>query len=85
MDTEAGLVVPNIKSVQTLSIFEVAKELNRLKELGDAGKLGPADLSGGTFTISNIGNVSSWGLFCCLLCLFALSLDHLFSKLGTVQ
>lgn len=57
MDTEAGLVVPNIKSVQTLSIFEVAKELNRLKELGDAGKLGPADLSGGTFTISNIGNI----------------------------
>lgn len=59
MDTAAGLVVPNVKNVQTLSIFEVAKELNRLMELGDAGKLGPTDLSGGTFTISNIGNVSS--------------------------
>jgi len=57
MDTAAGLIVPNVKSVQTLSVFEVAVELNRLIQLGSAGKLGPADLSGGTFTLSNIGTV----------------------------
>jgi len=57
MDTPAGLVVPNVKNVQTLSVFEIAVELSRLIQLGTAGKLGPADLSGGTFTLSNIGTV----------------------------
>jgi len=50
--------VPNIKNVQTLSVFEIAVELNRLMQLGHAGKLGPADITGGTFTLSNIGSVS---------------------------
>jgi len=63
MDTNAGLVVPNVKNVQTLSIYEVAKELNRLMELGHSGKLGPNDLSGGTFTLSNIGTVCTAMLF----------------------
>ena len=57
MDTPAGLVVPNVKNVQTLSVFEIAVELSRLMQLGSAGKLGPTDLSGGTFTLSNIGTV----------------------------
>jgi len=57
MDTPAGLIVPNVKNVQTLSVYEIAVELNRLIQLGNAGKLGPADLSGGTFTLSNIGTV----------------------------
>jgi len=46
-----------VKNVQTLSVFEIAVELSRLIQLGTAGKLGPADLSGGTFTLSNIGTV----------------------------
>ena len=58
MDTPAGLVVPNVKNVQTLSVFEIAVELSRLIQLGTAGKLGPTDLSAGTFTLSNIGTVS---------------------------
>jgi len=57
MDTPAGLVVPNVKNVQTLSVFEIAVELSRLMQLGSGGKLGPTDLSGGTFTLSNIGTV----------------------------
>merc|ERR1711934_710778 len=37
--------------------FEIAAELNRLQELGAAGKLGMKELTGGTFSISNIGVV----------------------------
>ena len=62
MDTKDGLLVPNVKNVQSLSIFEIAGELNRLQVLGDQGKLGTDDLNGGTFSLSNIGSVSiiSW-------------------------
>lgn len=58
MDTPQGLLVPNVKNVQMLSVFEIAKELNRLQTLGTSGQLGTADLTGGTFTLSNIGSVS---------------------------
>ena len=57
MDTAHGLLVPNIKRVQLLSVFEIAQELNRLQELGWAGKLGESDLKGGTFALSNIGSI----------------------------
>lgn len=57
MDTPNGLIVPNIKDVANRSILEVATELSRLGSLGKEGKLTPADLSGGTITISNIGNI----------------------------
>lgn len=58
MDTVNGLLVPNVKNVQLLSVFDVAQELNRLQALGTAGQLGTNELSGGTFTLSNIGSVS---------------------------
>ncbi|XP_071117290.1 lipoamide acyltransferase component of branched-chain alpha-keto acid dehydrogenase complex, mitochondrial-like [Haliotis cracherodii] len=57
MDTGDGLTVPNIKNVQSQSIFELAAELNRLQQLGSAGKLGTSDLTGGTFSLSNIGSI----------------------------
>lgn len=57
MDTPVGLVVPNIKNVKNLSILDIAAELRRLQELGGEGKLTPADVSGGTITVSNIGNI----------------------------
>lgn len=57
MDTPNGLVVPNIKNVQNLSIYEIGKELLRLQELGAANKLGPTDLKDGTVSLSNIGTV----------------------------
>ena len=51
MDTPMGLLVPSIKGVQGLSVFEIALELNRLQQLGVAGKLSTSDLSGGTFSL----------------------------------
>ncbi|XP_078102862.1 lipoamide acyltransferase component of branched-chain alpha-keto acid dehydrogenase complex, mitochondrial isoform X2 [Sander vitreus] len=57
MDTLQGLLVPNVKNVQLLSVFDIAQELNRLQTLGVAGQLGTSELSGGTFTLSNIGSI----------------------------
>ena len=50
MDTPRGLLVPCVKQVQNLSIFEIAHALNELQELGAAGKLGEEQLTGGTIT-----------------------------------
>merc|ERR1711973_218206 len=57
MDSPMGLLVPNIKSVQQLSVFEIASELIRLHHVGLAGKLSTKDLTGGTFSLSNIGSI----------------------------
>lgn len=57
MDTSQGLLVPNVKNVQVLSVLDIAGELNRLQMLGTVGQLGTSDLSGGTFTLSNIGSI----------------------------
>ncbi|PIO33187.1 Lipoamide acyltransferase component of branched-chain alpha-keto acid dehydrogenase complex, mitochondrial, partial [Aquarana catesbeiana] len=57
MDTHQGLIVPNVKNVQVRSIFEIAGELNRLQTLGASGQLGASELTGGTFTLSNIGSI----------------------------
>ncbi len=58
LDTAEGLMVPNIKHVNAMSVFEVAEELQRLIDLGYQGKLSTNDVTGGTFTLSNIGSVS---------------------------
>lgn len=57
MDSPDGLIVPNVKNVQNLTIFDIAGELARLIQLGLSGKLGTSDLTGGTFTLSNIGSI----------------------------
>eukprot|EP01065_Artemidia_motanka_P001318 TRINITY_DN1060_c3_g1_i1.p1 TRINITY_DN1060_c3_g1~~TRINITY_DN1060_c3_g1_i1.p1 ORF type:complete len:633 (+),score=266.33 TRINITY_DN1060_c3_g1_i1:123-1901(+) len=59
MDTPQGLIVPNIKDVQSKSILQIAKDLNGLQERGAAGKLTTGDLQGGTFTLSNIGPIGA--------------------------
>ncbi|KAJ8732103.1 hypothetical protein PYW08_014833 [Mythimna loreyi] len=57
MDTPNGLIVPVIKNVQTKTILEIARDLNALQEKGLKGQLGLNELTGGTFTLSNIGIV----------------------------
>lgn len=53
--TEAGLIVPVIKAVDTKSIEEIAVEIQILTEKSRTGKLVIQDITGGTFTISNTG------------------------------
>eukprot|EP00049_Salpingoeca_infusionum_P018211 m.356227 g.356227 ORF g.356227 m.356227 type:complete len:485 (+) comp17474_c0_seq1:44-1498(+) len=55
MDTPQGLLVPNIKNVESKTVFEIAQELTYLQALGQQNKLKIDQLSGGTFTLSNIG------------------------------
>ncbi|KAI8873041.1 hypothetical protein GQ42DRAFT_160819 [Ramicandelaber brevisporus] len=57
MDTPAGLIVPNVKGVQKMTVLEVAAEIQRLQEAGRSGTLQPQDLKDGTITLSNIGIV----------------------------
>lgn len=51
----AGLVVPVLRNVESLDLLAIAKGLNRLVTAARDGKLEPADVRGGTFTISNHG------------------------------
>ncbi|KAF7258058.1 hypothetical protein EG68_03740 [Paragonimus skrjabini miyazakii] len=67
MDTPEGLLVPNIKCVEQLSVIEIAAELVRLQDLGSRGKLGTADLNGGTITLSNIGSIGGTYTAPCIL------------------
>ena len=55
VDSKIGLVVPNIKAVQHLSLIEVAQKSNELVNLAREGRLSSSDLKGGTISISNIG------------------------------
>mgnify|MGYP002628175449 CR=1 FL=1 len=57
VDGKTGLLVPNVKDVQQRSIVEIAGEIGRLTEAARSGIINPADLKGGTVTISNIGAI----------------------------
>lgn len=57
MDTPSGLLVPVIKNVGAKSVITIGSELARLQSQAAAGRLSPQDLSGGTITVSNIGNI----------------------------
>jgi 2-oxoisovalerate dehydrogenase E2 component (dihydrolipoyl transacylase) len=52
---DRGLIVPNIKNADALPLPELARSLQELAETGRAGKATPADLAGGTITITNVG------------------------------
>jgi 2-oxoisovalerate dehydrogenase E2 component (dihydrolipoyl transacylase) len=52
---ERGLIVPNIKDAGTLPLPELARRMQALTETARAGKATPADLAGGTITITNVG------------------------------
>jgi 2-oxoisovalerate dehydrogenase E2 component (dihydrolipoyl transacylase) len=53
--TERGLVVPNVKGAHALTLPALARSMNELAETARAGRSTPADLSGGTITITNVG------------------------------
>ncbi len=55
VDSKVGLLVPNVKSVQNLSIIDVAKEVGRLTDDARSGRVASSDIKGGTISISNIG------------------------------
>jgi len=52
---DRGLLVPNVKNAAELSLPELARSLQGLAETARAGKATPADLTGGTITITNVG------------------------------
>jgi 2-oxoglutarate dehydrogenase E2 component (dihydrolipoamide succinyltransferase) len=51
-----NLIVPVIKNADQKSVLGIAAEMNRLADAARANKLGPDDIQGGTFTISNFGS-----------------------------
>jgi len=53
--TQRGLVVPNIKGAETLSLVELARALNALAATARDGRTAVADMQHGTFTITNVG------------------------------
>ncbi len=53
--TGRGLIVPNIKGAEQLSLLELAQALTGLTDTARSGKTSPAEMSGGTFTITNVG------------------------------
>jgi len=57
VDTPGGLVVPVIRDVGAKGIIELSKELGTISQKARDGKLTPADMSGGTFTISSLGGI----------------------------
>ena len=53
--TGRGLIVPNVKDADRLSLHDLATALTVLTDTARAGRTTPADMSGGTFTITNVG------------------------------
>ncbi|MEM2629367.1 MAG: dihydrolipoamide acetyltransferase family protein, partial [Acidilobaceae archaeon] len=59
IDTESGLVVPNIKDSDKKGLFQIAREINELIEKARGGKLSLDDVKDGTFSITNIGSIGT--------------------------
>jgi pyruvate dehydrogenase E2 component (dihydrolipoamide acetyltransferase) len=56
-DTPNGLVVPVIKNADQKGVLQIAKEMTELSAKAREGKLGPADMQGGCFSISSLGGI----------------------------
>lgn len=57
VDTPQGLVVPVIRDADQKGVFDIARDLATVSARARDGKLGPADMQGGTFTISSLGGI----------------------------
>lgn len=60
-DTDRGLLVPVIREVDKKNIVELAVELSQLSKKARDKKLTPAEMEGGTFTITNLGGIGGVG------------------------
>ncbi len=56
---EGGLIVPVVRNADQKTISQISKEVKSLVEKAKSGKLMPDDVSGGTFTLTNLGAVSA--------------------------
>ena len=56
-DTPNGLVVPVIRDADQKGIFQISTEMGELAKKARDGKLGPADMTGGCFSISSLGGI----------------------------
>ncbi|MBZ5571957.1 MAG: dihydrolipoyllysine-residue acetyltransferase [Acidobacteriia bacterium] len=61
VDTDRGLLVPVIRDVDKKNIVELATELTQLSKKARDKKLIPAEMEGGTFTITNLGGIGGTG------------------------
>ncbi len=61
VDTPDGLVVPVIKEVDRKGVLELSQELNVISAKMRDGKIAPADIQGGTFSISSLGGIGGTG------------------------
>jgi len=57
VDTPGGLMVPVIRNIDQKGVIELAVEMGEISKKARDGKLSPADLQGGSFTISSLGGI----------------------------
>ncbi|HWI74847.1 MAG TPA: 2-oxo acid dehydrogenase subunit E2, partial [Baekduia sp.] len=57
VDTSGGLVVPVVRDADRKGIVDLSREFMEISAKARDGKLGPADMQGGTFTISSLGGI----------------------------
>jgi pyruvate dehydrogenase E2 component (dihydrolipoamide acetyltransferase) len=57
VDTPGGLVVPVVRDADRKGVFDIAQELGDISKKARDGKLAPADMQGGTFSISSLGGI----------------------------
>lgn len=56
---ENGLIVPVVRDVDRKSLLQIAKEINELAEKARSGKLAPEEVSGSSFSVTNIGSIGA--------------------------
>ncbi len=61
VDTEGGLLVPVLRDVDKKSVVELATEVNGIAERARGKKLSSTELTGGTFTLTNLGGIGGTG------------------------
>jgi pyruvate dehydrogenase E2 component (dihydrolipoamide acetyltransferase) len=61
VDTPEGLVVPVVHDADQKGVFELAAEIERLSARARDGELAPAEISGGSFTVSSLGAIGGTG------------------------